>query len=151
MGDANRQGMGEGGVATVTPQPQKLSKQSGSITSPPSAPGGGFAGGAPMTPQPQQEYYCGFKKDVCNLVRPRASTPKFAKDCMCNKYANCTDCQQHDTAIRKAERERVLEVVTQLYDAGFKDPLVTVECAIAYLKNPTVPGHPEKQSLLGEP
>jgi len=113
----------------MTPQPQKLSKQSGSITSPPSAPGGGFAGAAPTTPQPQQEYYCGFKKDVCNLVRPHASTPKFAKDCMCNKYANCTDCQQHDTAIRKAERERVLKPFVE-YASGLR----TLESSVIQYK-----------------
>jgi len=30
------------------------------------------------------------------------SAPKFTKDCMCDKYTNCTDCQQHDTTIRNA-------------------------------------------------
>jgi len=86
-----------------------------------------------MTPQPQdQEYiitreelervevacineygdWLGHTNDVLFETirsRPHTSAPKFAKDCMCNKYANCTDCQQHDTAIRKAERERVLD------------------------------------------
>ena len=41
--------------------------------------------------------------------------------------------KQHDTAIRKAEREKVLDIVKQLHDIGFKNPVVTVECAIEYL------------------
>jgi hypothetical protein len=66
----------------MTPQPQKLSKQSGSITSPPSAPGGGFAGGAPMTPQPPEQEWIISDKDYYialeyfHLVaRPHTSTP----------------------------------------------------------------------------
>ena len=120
------------GVATMTPQPQKLSKQSGSITSPPSAPGGGFAGGAPMTPQPQQEYII-TEEDIqiledtfgVTLIMPRSRshTPAPALERQPCKYVagdfcdNCIDSTcgfypfdtQHDTAIRKAEMERVLD------------------------------------------
>lgn len=63
--------------------------------------------------------------------------------CTCNKFTSCDDCLAHDTAICNA----VLDVVKRLYDAGFKDPLVTVECAIKYIENPTIPGYPEKQVL----
>ena len=57
-------------------------------------------------------------------------------------------CASHSAAPNEQViRELVLDVVRQLYDAGFKDPLVTVECAITYLENPTVPGYPEKQKL----
>ena len=52
-------------------------------------------------------------------------------------------CASHSSA----KSEAVLEVVRRLYDAGFKDALVIIECAYAYLENPTVPGHPEKQKL----
>ena len=83
-------------------------------------------------PQPQQQEYIITEEQIvrigeamttwylpdagislCRLLRslPHTSTPKFTKDCMCNKYTNCTDCQQHDAEVAKKERERVLEVV----------------------------------------
>lgn len=34
---------------------------------------------------------------------------KFAKDCMCNKYTNCTDCQKHDEEMRQSEWDKVLD------------------------------------------
>ena len=65
----------------------------------------------------------------------------------------CEECiyQAQAAEIAKAEREKVLDIVKQLHDIGFKNPVVTVECAIEYLNNPTIPGHPEKQSLRREP
>lgn len=36
----------------------------------------------------------------CTCSRPHTSST--TKTCMCDKYSNCTDCQQHDTAIRNA-------------------------------------------------
>ena len=51
--------------------------------------------------------------------RPHASTPKFAKDCMCNKYANCTDCQQHDTAIRNATLDGIIKAINE--DIEYED------------------------------
>ena len=39
--------------------------------------------------------------------RPHTITQKFTKDCMCDKYTNCTDCQQHDTTIRNATLDEV--------------------------------------------
>jgi hypothetical protein len=131
----------------MTPQPQKISKYSGSITSPPSAPGGGFS----TTQQPQQEYYCGFKKDVCNLVRPHASTPKFAKDCMCNKYANCTDCQQHDTAIRNVTLDGIIKAINE--DIEYEDYCIkTFDTRINRTQKAILSQVVEKiESLRGEP
>lgn len=40
--------------------------------------------------------------------------PRFVKNCMCDHYANCTDCQQHDALTRKDERERVLKPFADL-------------------------------------
>jgi hypothetical protein len=146
----------------MTPQPQKLSKQSGSITSPPSAPGGGFAGGAPMTPQPQQDRCVLTRHDVQSIKdlvfivggnsessaqkaifeilanNMRRSRPAPAPE-TCKKYWNYRADSGHlyhllydllgvmptpetlgdalmqvrdrDTAIRKAERERVLDEI----------------------------------------
>jgi len=127
MGDANRQGMGEGGVATMTPAPQPA-------------------------PQPQQEYIItedqmedlhaflhinyerlGVKILQAVHTRPHASTPVLTEDIdeirdICEEkieqmktgntsldeiseaYQYIVDVlPEHDTAIRKAERERVLD------------------------------------------
>ena len=53
--------------------------------------------------------------------RPLSTAPNFVKDCMCNKYTNCTDCQQHDTAIRKAEREKVFSFLDELISDRVSD------------------------------
>jgi hypothetical protein len=58
---------------------------------------------------------------------------------------------KYEAAAATAARRELKSVVTDLYDAGFKNPLVTIECAIAYLENPTVPGHPEKQKVERTP
>ena len=127
----------------MTPQPQKISKYSGSITSPPSAPGGGFS----TTPQPQQEYYCGFKKDVCNLVRPHASTPNPCEEQGCTDTEQCDEiCEhsriyspawvkEHDTAIRNATIVALQEKMCDLYDSGMKNPLATFDAAVFELYN----------------
>ena len=47
--------------------------------------------------------------------------------------------------IREKVLEEIVRTVEKLYDDGFRNPLVTVKCAVAYMKDPTVPGHPEKQ------
>jgi hypothetical protein len=36
------------------------------------------------------------------------TAPKFTKNCTCDNYTNCTDCQKHDTAIRNATLDDVL-------------------------------------------
>jgi hypothetical protein len=46
-----------------------------------------------------------------------------------------------------ADRENLHKVICDLYDAGFKNPLITFEAAVSYLENPTVSGHPEKQQM----
>jgi hypothetical protein len=45
--------------------------------------------------------------DVCrgNKTTTPTPPPKFTKNCMCDKYTNCTDCQQHDAAIAAQVRE----------------------------------------------
>jgi hypothetical protein len=44
------------------------------------------------------------------MLRSRP-TPSPQKTCMCDKYTNCTDCQQHDTAIRTEECNKILRLV----------------------------------------
>ena len=87
----------------MTPQPQKLSKQSGSITSPPSAPGGGFAGAAPMTPQPPEQEWIISDKDYYIAL----------------EYFHLEARPLSDDL--KKERERVLDEVMQKLDYRFND------------------------------
>ena len=54
---------------------------------------------------------------------------------------------KHDAAIRNRVIHELRCVVASLYDSGFKNPIVIFDCAVDYIKNPTVSGHPEKQSL----
>ena len=81
----------------------------------------------------------------------------------CCKNKTCQGCNVQETficeglvrqnnaaiaqAAREDEREKMREVVKLLYDAGFNNPLIIVECTIEYLKNPTIPGHPELQKV----
>jgi hypothetical protein len=43
---------------------------------------------------------------------------KFVKSCMCDKYTNCTDCQNHDNNIRSIamleERKRISTEITRI-------------------------------------
>ena len=43
---------------------------------------------------------------------------KFVKNCMCDKYTNCTDCQNHDNNIRAVamleERKRISTEITRI-------------------------------------
>ena len=112
-----------------------------------------------MTPQPQdQEYiitreelervevacineygdWLGHTNDVLFETirsRPHTSAPKFTKDCMCDKYTNCTDCQQHDITIRNATIVALQEKMCDLYDSGMKNPLATFDAAVFELYN----------------
>jgi hypothetical protein len=38
----------------------------------------------------------------CNFRSRHTPLPKFTKNCTCDNYTNCTDCQKHDAAIRNA-------------------------------------------------
>jgi len=92
-----------------------------------------------MTPQPQQEYiiseemvqcieawtgrYPTASKDIVETIRSHPHTPNPCEEQGCTDIHDCDEiCEhqrmytpawvkQHDKAIRKAERERVLEVV----------------------------------------
>ena len=63
---------------------------------------------------------------------PNAPAPKFVKNCMCDKYTNCTDCQSNDATIAKAERERVLKLALDLInhegflDIAYDDPIILI-------------------------
>ena len=67
------------------------------------------------------------KKPCEYRTRPsQQQAPKFTKNCMCDKYTNCTDCQDHDTRIRKealaedrAKRELTIGDV-YFYEAGLE-------------------------------
>jgi hypothetical protein len=39
---------------------------------------------------------------------------KPQKNCMCDKYTNCTDCQAHDTAIRNATLDELTEKLVDI-------------------------------------
>ena len=56
-------------------------------------------------------------------------------------------CEEHEKEVRLDEQEQLRRITTDLYDAGFKSPILIVEAAIAYRRDPTVPGHPEKQKF----
>jgi hypothetical protein len=43
-----------------------------------------------------------------NLGVTEQSAKKPVKNCMCDKYTNCTDCFNHDQSIRQDERKKVL-------------------------------------------
>ena len=102
MGDANRQGMGEGGVATMTPQPQDqeyiiTENQIEQI-------------GQAMT----RWYLPDAGISLCRLLRsrPHTSTPEPLQSCKYIAGALCVVCDDsickfyplhnHDTAIRNA-------------------------------------------------
>jgi len=46
-----------------------------------------------------------------------------------------------------ADRKALHKVICDLYDNGFNNPIITFETAVAYLDEPTFPGHPEKQRV----
>jgi len=128
-----------------------------------------------MTPQPQdQEYiitreelervevacineygdWLGHTNDVLFETirsRPHTSAPKFAKDCMCNKYANCTDCQQHDTAIRNVTLDGIIKAINE--DIEYEDYCIkTFDTRINRTQKAILSQVVEKiESLRGEP
>ena len=53
--------------------------------------------------------------DIVMVAMTCAILPKreFAKNCMCDKYTNCTDCQKHDDEIRQSSRDTVLDDFAQ--------------------------------------
>jgi inhibitor of KinA sporulation pathway (predicted exonuclease) len=50
------------------------------------------------------------RRDISALIRSRPA-PSPQKTCMCDKYTNCTDCQQHDTAIRNATLDELIQTL----------------------------------------
>ena len=82
----------------------------------------------------------------------------LSEHCLCD-HCSGQDCQvfteeeqeqnqkEHDAAIREEYKNALHKVICDLYNNGFKNPLITFEAAVSYLEDPTFPGHPEKQRV----
>ena len=76
-----------------------------------------------------EEKYRDFvsKVNLCGCAT-HSSAPaeqKPVKNCMCDKYTNCTDCFNHDADIRQDEREKVLDKFKEwvIHDLIFCDSI----------------------------
>jgi hypothetical protein len=49
-------------------------------------------------------------------ARPAVPPARFTKNCMCNKYTNCMDCQQHDNEIRNKAMDDFMAAIEFRFD-----------------------------------
>ena len=98
----------------------------------------------PRTPAPEP---LASTKD---MVQERQTKSPDARYQLCRSEPSKHVCINCDEAARTATltyRKDLHKIISDLLDAGFKNPLVTFEAATAYLENPTIRGHPEMQQL----